>query len=513
MLTRLPRPLPRTLFRASVVALLASLAACGGSGGSGGDAPAERPAEDGASAGQTLDGSGPTDAPAPVALGGGGGQPAEPAGTDGPGEAPAGGASPIERGPLPRADVREIDAAYAYRADGAWASVLARCGLAEGYEDSCTLTELPFIAQATATPGVDDVMERVLVTHDWMGARFEEMLRTAPPNLLPLFAATTSITIGSTVRPSFYTPVTGGVRLDPDYLWRTVEEKATVSIDDDPRAPYQALLGFRDVRVGLVGDEPAFEYFPLDDASERTAEQARLPLMWLLYHELAHANDFLPPGDAGLLDPSLRPRDALGSISERWLSPQLQVQYPQYSTLLVRLADVRFGGDEPTATEAALAPDVVGAEFANDGGLDLYSYSTIQEDFAELFMAAMMKASFDVDTHVAFTAQSDTAATCALPVGWGERRRLGDAAVAARAGWAVERILGPDEAPAPAAVLADQTGTAELMEPGVDLCTNLYGPLLARRSRGAGADDLPYEPMPGVERHALAARRHGGLVR
>ena len=524
------RPPVRPVRRAAGCALLLSLAACGGGSGDDEDASPAESARPASGASGTADASAPADAPSPVdQLPASDPVPSGPAvavpgQSEGSAETAPVEATSVETGtpqglgdfglgdddsPLPRNDVREVDAVYPYRADSPWAESLARCALAEEFETVCPLTELPFIAQATPTPSVEDVLDRLLVTHDWMGERFEEALRRAPEGLVQLFAPTTSITIGSTVRPSYYTGLTGGVRLDPEYLWQTVEEKATVSIEDDPRTPFQALLDFRDVSVRLVGRELAYEYFPLDDRSERTFEQSRKLLLTLLYHELAHANDFLPPGTAEGIDDSLKPFEALDANAERWLSPRLQAQYPQASTLLPRLAEIRFRGEQPTPEEAALEAGAVGAEFANDGGLDFYSYLTIREDFAQLFEAAMMKAIFDVDMHYAFTnlpADPEDFGCDELLVGWGERNRLGDPAVAERAGWAVASIYGPS-----AAVddfVAARSGTAEPMEPGTDFCTNLApDPALASRSRDAGGP-VPYEPMSGAERHALVPPIH-----
>ena len=511
----------RPVRHAAACALLLSLAACGGgSGDDDGDQGlgSERPSSDAPGAADASGTPSPVDQlpasdpvpPGPVV--------AVPGQSEGAGTAPVEtGTSPgIDDGvgdddsPLPRNDVREVEAVYPYRADSPWAESLARCALVEELETACPLSELPFIAQTTPSPSVEDVLDRLLVTHDWMGERFEEALRRAPEGLVQLFAPTTSITIGSTVRPSYYTGLTGGVRLDPDYLWQTVEEKATVSIDEDYRAPFQSLLDFRDVSARLVGRELAYEYFPLDDRSGRTFEQSQKLLLTLLYHELAHANDFLPPGTAEGIDDSLKPFEALDANAERWLSPRLQAQYPQASTLLPRLAEIRFRGEQPTPEEAALEAGAVGAEFANDGGLDFYSYLTIREDFAQLFEAAMMKAIFDVDMHYAFTnlpADPEDFGCDELLVGWGERNRLGDPAVAERAGWAVASIYGPS-----AAVddfVAARSGTAEPMEPGTDFCTNLApDPALASRSRGGPGGPVPYEPMSGAERHALVPPIH-----
>ena len=196
---------------------------------------------------------------------------------------------------------------------------------------------------------------------------------------------------------------------------------------------------------------------------------------------------------------------------ELWLSPRLQAQYPQYSTLLQRLAEVRFFGEEPTDEEAALGADVVGPEFAVDGGLDFYAYASIREDLAELFEAAMMKAVYDIDMHVAFTNQppeGDEDYECdELVVGWGAGKRLGDESVAVRAGWVLAEIFGPSDAIDD--FVAEQSGTQRLMEPGVGLCANLRRGLgLASRS-GDGIRRLAPRHASNAERHALAERRGG----
>ena len=234
---------------------------------------------------------------------------------------------------LGRADVRGLDEARPYRPDSPYAAVLARCALAQEPADFCTLETLPFVEQENERPTVEDVMERVLVTHDWMGERFERFLVLHAEELLPLFGAVTSVVIGSTVRPSFYWSATGGMQLDPERLWLDVAEKRTVSITEDYRAPYRRLLAFRDYRQLLRDDRRAAPFFDLEDFSERTFDDIEVGMMNLLFHELAHARDFLPPGTAPSLDRSKTPADALGEISNAWLSPSLAARLPLNSMI------------------------------------------------------------------------------------------------------------------------------------------------------------------------------------
>ena len=142
-----------------------------------------------------------------------------------------------------RADVRGTDELRAYRPDGPWASVLPGCAIVDEPGDACPLDVLPFVRQVAGAPGVDDVLERTLVTHDWMGARFEALLRAAPEDLVRLFGATTSISIGRPARPPRSTrvgdeptaseavigPVLAGAGMDADgatifYGYATIHE-------------------------------------------------------------------------------------------------------------------------------------------------------------------------------------------------------------------------------------------------------------------------------------------------
>ena len=74
-------------------------------------------------------------------------------------------------------------------------------------------------------------MERVVVSHDWMGVRFEQLMRRMPTDLVELFAPVTAIVIGSDVRPSFYSSFRGTINLDPGFLWMSVPEKQTISVE------------------------------------------------------------------------------------------------------------------------------------------------------------------------------------------------------------------------------------------------------------------------------------------
>lgn len=350
---------------------------------------------------------------------------------------------------IPDAQQRVIptDEARAFVASGPYASVLKDCALAT-IENTCTLATLPFIGQSGQRPTVAQVMERVVVTHDWMGVRFEQMLRRMPPDMLDLFAPVTSIVIGSEVRPSSYSPSKARIRLDPAYLWLSVPEKRTIAVNDDFRTNFGAALQFRVFWRLALGDEYATTFSSLRDDDERQIDDLDISLARLLYHELAHANDsisYTRINDAPL---AMTPGQAADFFDNSAVWRQLydQQQLTAQRSFLYGLAAVRYFDDEPTEFQRNATAEFVGAEMANEGKLTFYGYSTPREDVATLFAAAMMNYHYDVDYHVGVVNKlADTAnVRCDdYKVTWGVRNRLASPLVTPRAKLVVDAMLRP----------------------------------------------------------------------
>lgn len=377
---------------------------------------------------------------------------------------------------IERADVRDTDALYAYRTDSPYAQVLRACALADTLEESCTLDALPFITQATPDFSRADIMDRLLVTHDWMGQRFEALLRDAPESMIPLFGSVTAISIGSTVRPSYYWSLNGAIRLDPAGMWLNTAEKANVSIKKDYRDAFGAELQFWAFGTYRNGDKQAYDFYNLTDERERTLDEIKLSSYRLWYHELAHAIDFLPNESVPFLNSNLQTSEALFENDFLFLSPQLENQYPLLSSVLWSLGEVSFDGEDATELQKTFTPTYLGSEMANDGAMQYYSYNTIREDFATLFEKAMMKREFGLDYYIGYVqkpADVERYSCSELTVGWGVKNRLADPLVLARARMVVESIYGLQ--PEFDQFLANNIGQAVPMTSGVDWCTNRDG--------------------------------------
>ncbi|ALC15237.1 hypothetical protein DSOUD_0443 [Desulfuromonas soudanensis] len=329
-----------------------------------------------------------------------------------------------------------------YVSDGSYAEVLKACSTAD-MAGLCTLGTLPLIGDESPTPTIPDVMSRVLVSHPWMAVRFEEVLNNLPPDMLTLFKGVTAIVIDSDIRPSFYSAGTAAIYLDPASLWLTNEEKATISRAADYRSNFGADLQFIDLWRYVKGNDYAYASYSLTGTETRQLSDLTFPLARLLYHELAHANDLLPPGSQPALDLQMTPYQAILSLADVTIAERLHAASPLTSELWLSLAQVLYRGVPATPEQIDYSADVVGDSFASDVANETYSYSSKYEDVAMLFEEAMMKYHFDIDRDIAFTDLPLTITpTCDdYRVRWGVRNRLGDPVVKPRAEFVAAALL------------------------------------------------------------------------
>lgn len=347
--------------------------------------------------------------------------------------------------------------------DSPYAFALPECVDSRREPESCTIAALPPIALSSPTPSVDELMERVVVSHDWMGERFRAVLEAQPAELRQVLAALTAIVIDDDVRPSFYWSLTGAIYIDPRHLWLTEEERATIGTEPDFRTGFGSELSFVPFSSYLEGEVSAFR----SSGEGRDLESRIRAMAGLLFHEGAHANDFLPPQAVATLRSDESILDAVNRLEGQRLSERLAARVPLESGVMAGLARVLYFGEDATAVQSALSASEVGAAFSPDGASDPYGYSTPTEDLAMLFEEVMLKRHYGFDRRVGFAnrPEGDSRRCEDYTVGWGVRSRISMDAVRPRAQAAVELILGDPldsffiELPAP-----------ELLAEGQSLC-------------------------------------------
>lgn len=348
---------------------------------------------------------------------------------------------------------------HPYRAVSAYAGVLVRCAYDIGlyYQDSgrnnlCSSATLPLL-QAEAGPGaipsVAQVMDRVLVSHDFLGANFEQFLLTQDTHgdFRRLLAGVTAIVLGSHVRPSYYTPGTGAIYLDANNLWLTPEQRDVVTEVPDYRLAFADGLNYSTFGRLVKNNAYARRSFPANVRISRSQDELVLELGRLLYHELAHAGDYFPPAERNL-DPALSIwANVVGRLNARVLaSDVLAAQYPLSSVEMKGLGQVLFEGATATEVEKAYTAADVGRFFGADRASDDYAYAisgdnNSREDLAMLNEEFMMSYRHGVRYDIAFTdVYVDGMTSSQLIVGWGERGRIAEPAIKPRIKLVLQRI-------------------------------------------------------------------------
>lgn len=353
-----------------------------------------------------------------------------------------------------------------------YSSVLVGCVKNSDTNNPCTLGTLPFIGQNHPLPTKADILAQTVVSHPWMAQRFSDLLDAMPNDIFLLFRGVTAVVIAHDIRPSYYTGNTGAIYLDPADLWITASERATIDKAEDFRSNFGSSLQFLELWRYVKNGDYAWDYYGLNSTvASRPFSDSLGAMMWLLFHELAHANDFMPPSALTSVNTSFTPWQQVSSLGAGSASNYLTAALPLNSQMLKDLGQVLYHGVAATPAQKQLRAGDVGAYFAADGANSNYSYSTQYEDTAELFEEVMMKYHYNADREEAFSDQPvNVSPKCAdYIIRWGQRNRIASPSVKARAQLIVGRILGKNDI----SIYFNNLPAPRDMIAGVDWCTNL----------------------------------------
>ncbi|HEX8610750.1 MAG TPA: hypothetical protein VF800_05620 [Telluria sp.] len=411
---------------------------------------------------------------------------------------------------------------HPYRQASAYAGVLAKCtyDVKVYYATSsnntlCSAQVLPPL-QTEAGPGVvpsvAQVMGRVLVSHDFLGANFEQFLLTQDPDsdFRRLLASVSTIVIGSHVRPSFYSAGTGAIYLDANNLWLSAEQRDVVTEVPDYRSAFDDDLNFIPLGRSVKNNEYARRSYPSTARVSRNTEDLLYDLGRLLYHELAHANDFLPTVNR-VLNPQRSIWDNIAErVGNRTLpSDALAAQYPLQSAEMLGMGQVLYQGETATAVQKAYTAAEIGSFFGADRASDDYAYSiyksdSSREDLAMLFEEFMMSYRHNVRYDVAYANQ--TTGTD-LIIGWGQRGRIGEAAIKPRIKLVLQRI-----APWIDVTAVDRLPAPVMMKPGASWEANLVLNPSSVAKRSALRIESPDERATRLKSDIRQHERHGKMT-
>lgn len=336
---------------------------------------------------------------------------------------------------------------HSYRTNSEYAEALKNCPALYQQERECRIRELPPLlvdSNDSNEPTVDEIMNRVAVSHQWMGDNLRQALEFLPKEIRILARPLAAIVIDDNIRPSFFMHSSGMIYLDPAHLWLTADEKNTISDGEDYRAAYASQMTTLPYWRYVDGNDYAY---PSNKAVSRSVEEMSYSLAQLLFHELAHANDFIEINRL----PSLNQEAGFSSLINPeggQMSKHVQGSRPLQSNTLLNYAAALYKGQKASSSTKFLTGDLAGSHFSAEGANTTYSYSTRYEDFAMLVEETLMLRHFGFRRDTAFVEKSTPVDASEqnyteINVRWGQRGRIGDPLVKPRAQHAMEEIL-PD---------------------------------------------------------------------
>lgn len=333
-----------------------------------------------------------------------------------------------------------------YNSDGPYVESLVNCVYSNTLSSSCALSSLPLLAQVAQENdflSVNNIMDRVVVSHQWMGDRFKDFLIHHDNNndFKRLLRATTAIVISYDIRPSFYWAATGAIYLDAENFWLTPQERDTINEAPDFRTHFGNDLQFSMPWRYVKDNQYANRYFSKEQRVTRTSNDGFYRLASLLYHELAHANDFFPSTEWFTHNEQTRILDAATNTS--FESDKLSISLPLQSQTMRDLAQVSFSGELATATQKSYQSSDIKNFFSPDTATDFYAYSSLREDYAMLFEELMMQNRFQVFRDIAITNNptGDNISAQDYIVTWGQRGRIGEDDIKSRVAFTASRVL------------------------------------------------------------------------
>jgi hypothetical protein len=341
---------------------------------------------------------------------------------------------------FPNSNIITSAEVFSFNKESPFKSALESCIYTNTLNRTCTFGTLPIIGQQWSNPTIDNILDRTLVSHDWMGQRFKQYLfqSAAGPDMLKLLRGVTAVVISYDVRPSFYWAATGAIYLDASNFWVTPEERDTLNEVPDFRSGFGGDLRFRVLWRYVKDNAP---YMPGQNFSSaarevRTFDVLEADISWLMYHELGHANDFFPSDVWAGLSSTDNP---LSFFRNNGTNSDIMINnFPLSSSQMKGLAQVSFSGETASATQRAYVAGDVESFFTPDIASSYYSYLNEREDFATLFERFMMQYRLGASADLGIV---NTQSNSEFLVTWGQRDRFNHSTIQARTRFTVANIL------------------------------------------------------------------------
>lgn len=312
-------------------------------------------------------------------------------------------------------------------------------------ETSCAVKESPLLGMSESPINVNAIMDRTMASRASYLETFRSVLNLMPKETLSLFNSVNAIVISDRIIPSFYHYGSGAIYLSGGYFWKTQEEKEASSKKKDYRADFGIDLAHYSTSDVLKNGKSIYNS---DQLKTRSDYQIAPLLIKLLFHELAHANDFFPKSYYS--DKTIDIEKSYYSTSiGNWENKKLLSQNFKSelnSKLLEKIGQVQFQGEKADDEILNVSAVTVAREFNDDNATDTYAYSTPREDLATLVDDSLSLHFFDFEAftifvklpHANFTITEDFE----HPIGGGVKNKISAPQVKERAVDVLEKIFG-----------------------------------------------------------------------
>jgi hypothetical protein len=332
----------------------------------------------------------------------------------------------------------EVGSLKPYNSSSLYALQMGDCVYADTSEKSCTVSTLPLIGIAKENITVQDILDRTMISHEFLGETFKEVLLKMKPEILQMFGAVTAIVISDRINPSFYYRISGAIYLSGRYFWKNTEEYKILNQVKDYRdgaeLPFKFVFDHDYINNGK-------SYLHRAAQNSQTYSEMAIIISRLLFHELTHANDYFPK--SVYRSSEMEPNKTYAQISHSRFSNSQLASMRQATKLasfkLNQVAQVLYQGNAVTSYEENVQTEEAITEFKNDIANDLYSYSTDREDLAMAAEEALMLYYYNIPRIVGVISLPTTEN---YSLAWGEISRVLEPKIKARAVFAVENGLG-----------------------------------------------------------------------
>jgi hypothetical protein len=290
-------------------------------------------------------------------------------------------------------------------------NTILSCTLTTSESSRCSFEELDFLIKNKPLT-ISAIHERVIATDAWMQNNFKTLLAKMPNAMLALFGSITAVIIHPSVEFGFFSPSNGALFISPKLLALTQAEKNTaierhnaLFFCQKPRPwPYHYYSRY------LLTDKTAFDDQLATDKTWRNVpdfnsqqlsliDQSTYALASVLFHELAHANDFFPADALTFRNQYSSPAQWL---KQNDLSITESLLITNSSNVLKDAAKTHFEHKQPTDLLTSTSIESMALEFSRHPISDLYGHLAPAEGMAILFEEWAMKVFFNLDREVAF---------------------------------------------------------------------------------------------------------------